>query len=227
MSKHGGARFLLIVIAILVALATSVPMVAESLSINLDVNGGIDAWLHGLEILASIQGEVALVGDVMCDEGIVWLSATGIITGAGFYSILELMTRGWILMAAAGQTNRGESIVLRSLLYAAWQNLIPLQVGDLFKGVHHTVIQIGEFLEVYWGEFAGTLEGGLAPAETEGTIQLAGSGNFHLLGEQVLEASPAIVPKNIPLDDPDLPAAFLQAIGEFFNLPFTQELQDI
>jgi hypothetical protein len=138
-----------------------------------------------------------------------------------------LISKGWIVLSATGQTAYGQPINIRSLFYALHQGLLPLQSGDLFEGVHHTVIQIGEFVEVYWGEFAGTLVGRLVPSGIEGTIRLSGSGDFHLSGERVLEASPSDFPITIPLEDPDLPAAFLQAIAGFFDLPFVQELQDI
>ena len=70
---------------------------------------------------------------------------------------------------------------------------------------------------LHWGEFAGTLVGGLAPAETEGTIRLSGDGSFHLSGEWVPAASSSDYPETIPLDDPNLSEEFLQAIAEMFS----------
>ncbi len=208
---------------ILLVLAVACCAMAENLFINIDVAGSLDAQFHGLEISATIEGKVGLVGDISHGESTVWFSTEGSVNGVGFRSILTLISKGWILMTAAGQTADGEAIDIRSLLYAVRQSLIPLKAGDLLGGVHHTVIQIGEFADVYWGEFAGTLVGGLAPAETEGTIRLSGTGSFHLTGKLVPEGDSADYPETIPLNDPDLPAAFLQTIEEFFDPLFAQE----
>lgn len=197
--------------------------VAGDLSIHLDVIGGIDAWLDGLSFSATIDGDVELGGDVPREDDMVWISATGSITGKGFYNPLELMTGGWILMTAVGQTGSGESVVFRSLLYTSRHSLVPLQAGDLFESIHHTVIQIGSVADVYWGEFTGTVTGGLAPTETEGTIRLEGRGNFSLSGERIPEASSTNYPSTIPLNDPNLTEAFLQTISAFFDLPAAQE----
>jgi len=201
----------------------SASLFAGSLSIQLDVGGGLDVWLDGLLFSASIDGDVDLVGDVPFEDDMVWISATGSVTGIGFYSPLELVTGGWILMTAVGQADGGESVIFRSLLYASRHSLVPLQAGDLFEGIHHTVIQIRGVADVYWGEFAGTVTGGLAPSETEGTIRLAGSGSFCLSGERVPEASADDYPWTIPLSDPNLTEAFLQTINAFFDLPSEQE----
>ena len=223
MSGYGCVKFLPIVIVILLVLAASGDVIAEDLSIHLDVGGGLDAWLDALSFCATIDGNVNLVGDVPCEDGMIWISATGSIIGTGFYNLLELMTTGWVLMTAIGRTEGEDVVVFRSLLYASSQSSIPLRAGDLFEGVHHTVIQIGKSVSVYWGEFAGTLVGGLAPAETEGTIRLAGSGNFLLSGERETEASSTDYSSTIPLDDPNLTQAFLQTIAAFFDLPIAQE----
>ena len=227
MSGHGCVRSLTIAVAMFLVLATSIPIVAEDLFINIDADGNLDAQLHGLEISATITGDVGIVGYIPYGESTVWFSTEGSANGVGFRSILTLTSKGWILLSATGETPDEESIDMRSLLYAMRQSLIPLKAGDLFEGVHHTVIRIGESVNVYWGQFAGTLVGGLAPAEIEGTIRLSGSGSFYLSGKRIPNASPTGCPGTIPLDDPDLPAAFLQAIQEFFDPLFAQECQDI
>ena len=223
MSGHTCEKLSMITMAMLCVLVASVPTVAESLSINIDVDGDLDAQLHGLMFSATIEGDVDLVGNVPCDEDMIWFSAAGSIFGVGFYSLLELTTNGWILMKVYGSTADERAIDIRSLLYSSRQNVIPLKAGDLFEGVHHTVIQIGESADVYWGEFSGTLVGGLAPAETEGTIRLTGRGSFYLAGERVPGASSVNFPETIPLDDPDLPDAYLQIINRFFNPRIEQE----
>ena len=204
-------------------LATSVSTVAENLFVNIDASGSLDAMFHGLKISATITGDVGLSGDIPYGESTVWFSAEGNAYGVGFRDILVLTSKGWIVLSATGQTADGEPVVIRTLLYTQRQSLIPLKADDLFEGVHHTVIQINESVNAYWGEFAGTLAGGLAPAETEGTIRLAGNGSFHLSGERVPEASSAGYSGSIPLDDPDLPETFLQAIDAFFDLVFAQD----
>ena len=212
---------------ILLILAVAHCAMAENLFINIDVAGSLDARFHGLELFATITGDVGLVGDISHGESTAWFSTEGSVNGVGFRSILTLISKGWILLSATGQTANKESIDIRSLLYAVRQSLIPLKAGDLFEGVHHTVIRIGGSVAVYWGEFAGTLVGGLAPAEIEGTIRLSGIGSFHLTGKLVPEADSADYPGTIPLDDPDLPEGFLQTIEEFFDPLFAQEPQDI
>ena len=227
MIGHGCVRSLTIAVAMFLVLATSIPMLADDLFINIDANGNVDAQLHGLEISATITGDVDIVGYISHGESTVWFSTEGSVNGVGFRSILTLISKGWILLSTTGQTANEEPIGIRSLLYAVRQSLIPLKANDLFEGVHHTVILIGESVNVYWGEFAGTLMGGLAPAEIEGTIRLSGSGSFYLSGEWIPNESPTYYPGTIPLDDPDLPAAFLQTIEEFFDPLFAQEPQDI
>jgi len=208
-------------------LTISVSAVAKTLSINIDASGNIDAKFHGLKISASIVGDAGLVGDISYGESTVWFSAEGSAYGEGFHDILVLTSKGWIVLSATGQTADGEAIVIRALLYALRQSVIPLKADDLFEGVHHTVIQINESINVYGGEFTGTLAGGLAPAETEGILRLSGRGSFHLMGEWIPEAVSDDYPGNIPLDDPDLSEAFLQTIDEFFNPPLAQQSQDI
>ena len=208
---------------LIIAIAVTHLAATQNLSINLDASGGLDAQFYGLEISASITGDVSVVGDVPCAAGSVWFSSEGRAYGVGFRSILSLISKGWILFSATGRTADEETILVRSLIYANRQSLIPLQAGDLFEGVHHTVIRIGGAVAVYWGEFAGTLVGGLAPAETSGTIRLTGSGSFHLTGERISDADPTDLFEAIPLDDPDLPDVFLQTIDDFFDLPEVSE----
>ena len=142
-------RSLPIAIVVFLVLAASGVVFADDLSIHLDVVGGLDAWLEGLSFSARIDGNVSLVGDVLHDDGVVWISATGSILGAGFHNLLELMTKGWVLITALGQKDGEAAVVLRSLLYYSSQDSIPLRAGVLFEGVHHTVIQIGKSVSVY------------------------------------------------------------------------------
>ena len=131
MKRIGWVKFQVFAGVILLVLAVARCAMAENLSINLDVAGSLDAQFHGLEISATIAGEVGLVGDISHGESTVWFSTEGSVNGVGFRSILTLISKGWILMTAAGQTADGESIDIRSLLYALRQSLIPLKAGDL------------------------------------------------------------------------------------------------
>jgi len=227
MSRHGCVRFQAFATAILLILAVSHCAIAESLFINIEATGRLDAKFHSLKISASIVGDVGLVGNISYGESTVWFSAKGRAYGTGSRDILVLTSKGWIVLHATGQTADGETIVIRMLLYALRQSLIPLKADDLFEGVHHTVIQTNESINVYEGEFAGTLTGGLAPADIEGTIRLSGRASFNLIGEWIPEALSDDYPGSIPLDDPDLSEDFLQTIDEFFNSSLTQESQDI
>ena len=223
MRRIGCVGFQVFAGVILLILTVAHCTMAENLFINIDALGSLDAMFHGLNISATLTGDVGLSGDIPYGESTVWFSAEGSAYGVGFRDILVFTSKGWIVLSATGQTADGEPIVIRTLLYTLRQSLIPLKADDLFEGVHHTVIQINESVNAYWGEFAGTLAGGLAPAETEGTIRLAGNGSFCLSGRQVPEARPDDFPSTIPLDDPDLTEAFLQTVHSFFDLPITQD----
>jgi len=97
-----------------------------------------------------------------------------------------------------------------------------LQAGDSFEGVHHTVVQIGDLVTVYGGGFDLAVSGGLAPSITEGTIRLAGSGYFNVIGKQLDGANPMDYCISIPLDDPILTEDFLDSIVAFFELLQTE-----
>lgn len=223
MGRYGCVKSLVIAFAAGAIVAASLLVTGQDLFINMDVSGGLDAQFQGLEILAAIAGNVDLVGDITCTEPSVWMSATGAGEGVGLRDILSLTTKGWILISAEGVTVDTDPIHIRSLLYASRQSLIPLQADDPINGVHHTVIQIGGDIRVYWGEFTGTLAGGLVPSGTIGIIRLTGSGSLQLTGEWIPEETPASFPDSISLDDPDLPDVFLQTIDDFFDLPEVSE----
>lgn len=114
MRRHGCVRYLTIAVAMFSILTTSVPTVAENLFINIDVDGSLDAQIHGLEVSATIAGSVGLVGDIPHGESTVWFSTEGSVDGVGFRSILTLISKGWILMTAAGETADGELLDIRS-----------------------------------------------------------------------------------------------------------------
>ena len=212
----------MIIVVMGVLIAVSVSLSAGDLVLKLHVDGGLDVWLQQLAFSAAIDGCVDVSGNVSCDGGMLWLLATGRALGVGYYNPLELMTRGWVLLEATGRADGGDRIVIRSLLYASQQSLVPLQAGDSFEGVHHTVVQIGDLVTVYGGGFDLAVSGGLAPSIAEGTIRLAGSGYFNVIGKQLDGASPMDYCTSIPFDDPILTEDFLDSIVAFFELLQTE-----
>ncbi len=138
----------------------------------------------------------------------VGFSAEGSLFGLGVRGIVTLISEGWIGYVASGLAASDEPIEIRGLLYARRKSLIPLQAGDVFVGTQHAVIVFRGEAYSFCGEFSGTVEGALEPAETPGTIQLGGTGTVHL------EAKPGGLPAPIPLDHPALTPEFLQYVAE-------------
>ena len=215
MSRTGCVNYLGLLIAILLfvgGVGWGTP-----LSLHLDAVGGLDAKLVGLAFSATLEGEGLLDGTAPCSDGVVCLTATSDVTGLGVYDILNLETKAWILALASGVTSTGHAFSIRSLAYISRQDAVPLKIGDLFEGMHQTVIRIGDVVEIYRGSFSGTLTGGLSTTGSDGLLRLVGGGQFTLSGERILADCSAGFPASIPLDDPDLSAEFLNAIEEAFR----------
>jgi hypothetical protein len=213
MSRYGWVCVsYLMVVLFVVAGATA----SEDLSFDLDASGVLGARLHGFAFCATIEGEGLVSGTVPCGVDQVYLASTSTVTGVGFYNLLDLGAKAWLLSETSGTTQDQVGFSIRSLAYITRQTLTPLKAGDIFEGVHHTAIQIGDTLDIYWGCFSGTLSGGLSATGAEGILQLTGSGCFHLSGERIDGAGASDLPTSIPLDDPDLPVDFLRAIEEAF-----------
>jgi hypothetical protein len=194
-------------------------MAEETLSIDIEASGSADVRFVGLDIAAVVVGDVDLTASLTSDSGIVRLSATGAVSGDAIHHSLTWVGKGWIVLAAIGQTTTGEPVSLVSLLFASRQNLVLLQSGDPIEGAQHTVIDVAGDREVFHGTFAGTLAGGLAPSQSPGTIRLSGSGTLLLSGASVPEAESYDFPDVIPLDDPDLPGDLLALIRQLFGCP--------
>ncbi len=200
---------------VLVAVAVAVPFFqgayAQSFKADVTGPGTLVAWLSGLEILATISGEVHIEGEAALDGETVPFSAEGTLCGFGVRGITTLISEGWVGYAAAGRSADGEPIEIRGLLYARRKSLIPLQAGDVFVGTQRAVVELGGEAFPFFGAFSGTVEGGLEPAETPMTIQLGGEGTVRLEGEEVLpDARP---PSAIPLDHPALPLEFFRYVA--------------
>jgi hypothetical protein len=89
MYKHVCVRSPAIAGAIFIVLAISIAIVAENLSISINAEGSLDAQFHGLEILATIKGEVSFVGDIPYGKSTINFSADGNVSGVAFSSILN------------------------------------------------------------------------------------------------------------------------------------------
>ncbi|TFH11219.1 MAG: hypothetical protein E4H08_01865 [Candidatus Atribacteria bacterium] len=190
---------------------------SDDLSLDLDASGFLDARLCGLAFSATIEGEGFVAGTADCGDEQISLASESTVYGVGFYNILSQGAKAWLLSVASGMSSDEQDFSVRSLAFIARQTLTPLKSGDIFEGVHHTVIQMGGMVHIYWGRFSGTLAGGISLAGTGGGLQLTGSGVFHLSGERIEGACAADLPTSIPLDDPELPADFLRAIAEAFH----------
>jgi hypothetical protein len=197
-------------ILFVVAVATTISWGASAQSFSADAFGAgtLVAWLSGLELAASIEGKIHLAGEAALDGRSVPFSAEGTLLGFGVRGITTLISQGWIGYEAAGHSTDGEPIEIRGLLYAWRRTLIALRAGDAFVGAHRTVVVFAGEAHSFRGEFSGTVEGGLEPAETPGTIRLDGTGTVHLEGE------PGESPASIPLDHPALTPEFLQYVTE-------------
>jgi len=183
---------------------------AQAFSADAVGTGTLVAWLSGLEILASIAGEIQLTAEAALDGEAVSFSAEGTLCGFGVRGITTLISEGWVGYTAAGRSADGEPIEIRGLLYARRKSLIPLQAGDVFIGTQRAIVEFGGEAFSFFGAFSGTVEGGLEPAETPMTIQLSGEGTVRLEGKEV--PPDAWLPSVIPLDHPALPLEFLQYV---------------
>lgn len=214
MSQYGCVRFLGVLVAVLLVVGGIA--VGDSLVLRLDASGGLNAKLLGLAFSATLEGDGVVDGTASCEGGEVCLSATSVVMGVGVYDILNLETKGWVLASAAGVTSAGQLFGIQSVAYVSRQDETPLQIGDLFEGVHHTKVTIGASSQTYQGSFSGTITGGLSTNGPDGLLQLVGSGCFTLIGESVPADCNTEIPPSICLDDPDLSADFLLAIERAF-----------
>jgi hypothetical protein len=194
--------------AVCIAVTFSCSACAGSLSADVVGTGTLVARLAGLELVASIAGWIRLTGEAVLGGRSVAFSAEGTLRGFGVRGIVTLISEGWIGYVASGRAAGDAPIEIRGLLYASRKSLVPLQAGDVFVGTQRAVIAFGGEAHSVCGEFSGTVEGGLEPAETPGTIQLSGTGTVHL------EAKPGGLSTFIPLDHPALTPEFLQYVAE-------------
>lgn len=181
---------------------------AQAFSANVLGTGTLVAWFSGLELMASITGQIQLAGEAVLGGRSVAFSAEGTLCGFGVREIVTLISEGWIGYVAVGLAASDEPIEIRGLLYVRRKSFIPLQAGDVFVGVQQAVLLFRGEAHPFCGEFSGTVEGALEPSETPGTIQLGGMGSVHLAGE------PGGLPASIPLDHPALTLEFLQYVAE-------------
>jgi len=175
-----------------------------ALSANAVGTGTLVAWLSDVGLEAWIRGEIELAGtDVVGDETVSF-SARGTFLGFGVRRFASFVSEGWIGYEASGDAADGQPIEIRGLLYARRESLVPLQSGAVLAGSHRGAIRFRDEEFPFCGAFSGTVEGGLEPAETWGTIQLGGTGTAHL-GEG--PSAP------IPLDHPALPTEFIEYVA--------------
>jgi len=208
MSRSIPFRAAAILAILFVAFLSSVAAFDEPLAANVRGSGTLVAWIFGLDFHATIAGELRLSGELLVDDEAVPFSAEGTLRGFGVRSIVTLISEGWVVYAAAGTAATGEPIEVRGLLHARRKSLIPLQAGDVFVGAQFAVVDLRGKERSFVGEFSGAVDGGLAPSDRPGTIQLNGIGTFRLTGE------PGPFPGSIPLDHSDLPVEFLRYVAE-------------
>ena len=210
MFRPNSVRFGAILAAFFV-LALPCGACAQAFSADVVGTGTLVAWLSGLEFHATLAGGIQLAGEAALEGEAVPFTAEGGFRGFGVSGIATLISEGWVGYAAAGSTDDGEPIEIRGLLYMKRKSLVPLQAGDLFGGVQRAVIDFAGKAFSFLGEFSGTAEGGLEPAETPMTIQFGGTGTVRLEGEEV--PPDERLPLAIPLDHPALPCEFLRYVA--------------
>jgi len=194
-------------VALLVIVSTlTLAVSGGAFSVDLAASGTLDAWISGWDLVASIEGEIRLTGAILVDGRLVRLEAEGDLFGFGVRGITTIASEGWLGYTAQGATADGEPIEICGLLYGKRETLLPLRAGDLLVGVHRAAIRFRNETHRFCGAFSGTVDGGLEPAETWGTIQFSGTGVARL------DDDPAAA-QTIPLDHPALPIEFLEYVA--------------
>jgi len=168
------------------------------------------AWFVGIELHATIAGEMQISGEISGDGAPVAFCAEGTLRGYGLQRIATLVTDGWIGYVAEGHTAQDEPIDVRGLLYVHLEGIRPLVSGELASERHVVRMSVGGETVVFFGEMTGTVQGALERPDCPGRLQLAGSGTVWLEGVQ----RPDPLPEPIPLDHPALPADFLLYLAE-------------
>ena len=96
------------------------------------------------------------------------------------------------------------------------KSIVALAADEPIIGLLYTVLLVGESAHAFAGEFAGTAQGQLEPADTPMTIQLGGTAIVHLTAD--VEAPVGKLPASISIAHPALSSGMLQLIDELLSL---------
>jgi len=171
------------------------------------------ARLSGPDVLTSFEGPLELEGSIDSGESSISFSAEGAFRWVGVWSILTLISEVWVAFDATGQSAMGDDVEVYGLLYTTRKSLVPLPKGVLLSGVHYTDVWIEGTQRHYTGTISGIVDGGFEPADLPMTVQLTGTGVFHLTGDAAPAEECGTPPPEIPLDHPILSEDFLQYLG--------------
>jgi len=216
MRTRGLIRLRAIAVAVLMLSAFSLGMRAHVFSAEAVGTGTLVARIPGLEISATLVGELEWTGEAVLDGQPVRCSARGTFSGVGVSGIVTMISEGWVAYSLSGSSDDGEPVEIRGLLYVKWEGVIPLKAGDPIVGTQHTVLLIGGRAHAFSGDFTGAAQGQLEPADVAMTIQLGGAAIVHLAA--VAEAPVGELPASIPIGHPALSSEILRQIDELLSL---------
>lgn len=178
--------------------------------------GTLVARTLGLEISATLAGELEWTGEAVLDGRPVHYSAGGTFSGVGVSGIVTMISEGWVAYSLSGSADDGEPIEIRGLLYVKWEGVIPLKASDPIVGKQHTVLLIGGRAHAFDGGFTGAARGQLEAADAAMTIQLGGKATVQLTA--VGEVPVGELPASIPIDHPALNSEILHHIDELLRM---------
>ena len=205
-----------IAVELLLLATVSLGLCGRAFSAEAVGTGTVAARISGLEITATLSGELHWKGEAVLGGRSTRFSASGTFSGVGVRGITTLITEGWVACSLSGRTNDGEAIEIRGLLYVRRKSIVALAADEPIIGFLYTVLLVGDSAHAFAGEFAGTAQGQLEPADTTMTIQLGGTAIVHLAAD--VKAAVGELPASISIAHPALGSRMLQLIDELLNL---------
>ena len=213
MRKQIGRKCLVAAVGVVIVPCLLAATPETKLDCEVHAGGTITARLSGLDVLTSFEGPLELEGSIDCGESSMPFLAEGSFRWVGVWNILTLISEVWVAFDAAGQSSMSDDVEIRGLLYTTRKSLVPLPKGVLLSGVHYTDVWIEGARRRYTGTISGIVDGGFEPADLPMTVQLTGTGVFHLTGDASPTEECGTPPPEIPLNHPILSQDFLQYLG--------------
>jgi hypothetical protein len=204
------------VIALFTLAVCSFGVCANTFSAEAVGAGTLVARFVGLEISATLAGEVDWTGEAVLNGRPVRFSARGTFNGFGIRGITTMITEGWVSCSLSGSADDGEAVEICGLLYVKRKSVVALAADEPIIGLQYTVLLVGDSAHAFYGDFTGTAQGQLEPADAAMTIQLGGAAIVHLTAEA--ESPVGELPASIPFDHPALSPEMLQHIDDLLSL---------